>query len=79
MAGITGQQRMFTPPRHMILPLVLPEVRVSLIFNVHYSMYLIWILVLNADFPDLLDCTHRFRLRIVPFNYLDTLNLTTDN
>jgi hypothetical protein len=37
-AGVTGQQRMLTPPRHLILPLVLPEVRVSLIFTVDYSM-----------------------------------------
>jgi hypothetical protein len=59
-AGVTGQQRMLTPPRHLILPLVLPEVRVSLIFTVDYSMYLIWTLVLTADFTDLLDWTHRF-------------------
>jgi hypothetical protein len=37
-AGVTGQQRMLTPPWHLILPLVLPEVRVSRIFTVNYSM-----------------------------------------
>jgi hypothetical protein len=29
-AGVTGQQRMLTPPRHLILPLHLSEVRVAL-------------------------------------------------
>jgi hypothetical protein len=66
-AGVTGQQRMLTPPRHLILPLGLPEVHVSLIFSVDYSMYLIWALVLTADFSVLPDWTRRFCLRIVPF------------
>jgi hypothetical protein len=48
---LCGMQRMLTPPRHLILPLLLPEVGVSLIFTVDYSMYLIWTLVLTADFP----------------------------
>jgi hypothetical protein len=48
----------YRKPVHLILPLVLPEVRVSLIFNVNYSMYLIWTLMLTADFRDLLDWTH---------------------
>jgi hypothetical protein len=50
MAGVTGQQRMLTPPRHLILPLVFPGVHVSLIFIVDYAMYLIWALILTADF-----------------------------
>jgi hypothetical protein len=29
-AGVTGQQRMLTPPRHLILPSHLSEVRVAL-------------------------------------------------
>jgi hypothetical protein len=41
MAGVTGQQRMLTPPRHPILSLVFPGARVSLIFTVDYSIYLI--------------------------------------
>jgi hypothetical protein len=41
--------------RHLILPLVLPEVRVSLIFTVDHSMYLISTLVLTADFSALPD------------------------
>jgi hypothetical protein len=28
MAGVIGQQRMLTPPRHLIPPLVYPDVRV---------------------------------------------------
>jgi hypothetical protein len=62
MAGVTGQQRMLTLPRHLILPLVLAEVRVSLLFTVDYSMYFIWTLVLTADFSILPDWTHRFWL-----------------
>jgi hypothetical protein len=42
-AGVTGQQG-------MILPLVFPVVRVTLIVTVDYSMYLIWALNLTADF-----------------------------
>ena len=32
-AGVTGQQRMLTPPRHLILPSHLLEVRVALHSN----------------------------------------------
>jgi hypothetical protein len=39
-AGLTGQQGMLTPPWHLIPPLVFPGVRVSLIFNVDYSINL---------------------------------------
>jgi hypothetical protein len=67
--GMTGQQRMFTPPRHLILPLVLPDVRASPIFTMDYSIYLILTLVLTADFSVLLDGTHRFWLQIVPFTW----------
>ena len=31
MLGVTGQQRMLTPPQHLILPLVIAEVHVNLI------------------------------------------------
>jgi hypothetical protein len=41
---------MLTPSRHLILLLVFPGVRVSLIFNVDYFIYLIWALILTADF-----------------------------
>jgi hypothetical protein len=30
-AGVTGQQGMLTHPRHLILPLLFPEVRVTLV------------------------------------------------
>jgi hypothetical protein len=49
MTGVTGQQRMRTPSRHLILPLVFPGVRVSLIFNMDYFIYLICALILTAD------------------------------
>ena len=59
-AGVTGQQRMLTPSRHLILPLVFPVVCVSLIFDVDYFIYLICALILTADFSVLPDWTHRF-------------------
>jgi hypothetical protein len=40
MAGVTGRQGMLNPPRHLISPLVFPEVRVSLIFNVECPIYM---------------------------------------
>jgi ABC-type proline/glycine betaine transport system permease subunit len=49
-AGVTGQQRMLTPSQHLILPLVFPGVRVSLIFIVDYFICLIWALILTAGF-----------------------------
>jgi hypothetical protein len=51
MAGVTGQQRMLTPPWHLILPLLFPGICVSLMMTVDYSIYLIWALILPADFP----------------------------
>jgi hypothetical protein len=46
----SNQQGMLTPPRHLILPLVLPGVHVSLIFDVDYSMYLVRAMLLIAYF-----------------------------
>jgi hypothetical protein len=65
--GVTGQKGMLTP-RHLLVPLVCPGVRVSLIFNVDYSMYvyLIWALLLTADFSVYL-AGFCFLLRIVLF------------
>jgi hypothetical protein len=50
MADVTDQQRMLTPARHLILPLVLPGFRLSLIFTVEYFIYLIRALILTANF-----------------------------
>jgi hypothetical protein len=41
---------MLTPPKHLIPPLVFPEVLVNLIVTVDYSIYLIWKLISSADF-----------------------------
>jgi hypothetical protein len=41
---------MLTHPRQLILPLVTSKARVSMIFTMNYSMYLMWTLVLTADF-----------------------------
>jgi hypothetical protein len=49
-AGVTGRQGMLTHPRHLIPPLVFPKVLVSMIFIMHCSIYLIWKLILTADF-----------------------------
>jgi hypothetical protein len=38
MAGVTGQQMMVTPPRHMILPLHLSVVRVALHSILYYLL-----------------------------------------
>jgi hypothetical protein len=38
------------PPRQIIPSLVFPEVRVSLIFTMDYSIHLVWILILTTDF-----------------------------
>ena len=77
-AGVTGQQGMLTPPRHLIPLLVFPGVRVSLIFNVDYLMYLIWTLILTADFSvNLTSCTDSDS-GLVRFRNFDTLILTTD-
>jgi hypothetical protein len=40
-AGVAGRRRVLAPPWRLILPLVLPEVRVSPIFTMDYSIYLI--------------------------------------
>jgi hypothetical protein len=69
MESVTSQQRMLTLPRYMILHLVFPGVRVNLIFTEDYSMYLIWALILTADFFRLSDWTHWFWLRIVLFTW----------
>jgi hypothetical protein len=75
--GLTGQQRMLTPPRHLILPLVFPGVCVSLM-SLNYSMYLIWALILTADFSVYLAGLTDFVCRLFGSLNLDTLNLTTD-
>jgi hypothetical protein len=62
-AVVTGQQRMLTPLRHLILPLVCPVVRISLIFHwiipCTWSGLWIW-------------------LRVFPFTWLYSLVLTAD-
>jgi hypothetical protein len=77
-AGVTGQQRMLTPPRHLILPLVFTGVRVSLIFTVDYSTYLIRALILTADFSVYLAGFTDFDCGLFRSPNLDTLNLTID-
>jgi hypothetical protein len=76
--GVTGQQRMLTPSRHLILPLVFPGVRVSLIFNVDYFIYLIRALILTADFSVYLTWLTDFDCGLFRLRNFDTLNLTTD-
>jgi hypothetical protein len=49
-AVVTGQQRMLTPPWHLMLPLVFPGVRVSLIFTVKYILPDLDSPMLTADF-----------------------------
>jgi hypothetical protein len=49
---VIGQQRMLTPPRHLIPSLIIPEVRVSPVFTVDCSLtgiQCLWIVPL----PDL--------------------------
>jgi hypothetical protein len=75
--SVTGQQRMLTPPRHLILPLV-PEVRVGLIFTLDYSMYLIWVLIWTAEFSVYLAGLTDFDCGFFRSPNIDTLNLTTD-
>jgi hypothetical protein len=77
-AGVTGQQRMLTPSRHLILPLVFPGVRVSLIFTVDYFIYLICALILTADFSVYLAWLTDFDCGLLRLPNFDTLNLTTD-
>jgi hypothetical protein len=76
--GVTCQQRMFTPPRHMVLPFVFPGVRVSLIFTMDYSVYLIWELIVTADFSVHLARLTDFDHGLFCSLNLDTLNSTTD-
>jgi hypothetical protein len=63
---MTGQQRMLTPLRYMILPLVFPGVHISLIFA-----RLFYVPDLDTDFVCRFFClpgwTHRFWLCILPF------------
>jgi hypothetical protein len=74
-ADATAQQRMLTPSRHLILPLVFPVVCGSLIFNVDYFIYLICTLNLTAEFSLYLallidfDCG-LFRLPKFDYRYL---------
>jgi hypothetical protein len=62
-AGLTDWKVMLTPPWHLIPPLVISGIHVSLICIVDCSIYLIWTLILTADFS---------------FSWLDTLILTAD-
>jgi hypothetical protein len=78
MACVTGQQRMLTPPLHLILPLVFPGVRVSLIFIVDYSTYPILALVLTADLSVYLAGLTDYDCGLIRSPNPDTLNLTTD-
>jgi hypothetical protein len=68
---------MLTPPRHLILPMVFPVVRVSLILNGLF-MYLIWTLILTADFSVYLAGLIDFDCGLFHPPNLDTMNLTTD-
>jgi ABC-type sugar transport system permease subunit len=91
MVGVSGRQRMLTPPRHLLLHLVFPGIRVSLVFTVDYSMYMIWALTLTADFPSTwldsliltADCfvhlvwTHRFWLLMFEFEMGLTAGVTS--
>jgi hypothetical protein len=77
-AGVTGQQRMLTPPRHLILPEGVPEVRVSLIFTVDYSTYPIWALILTTGFFVYVAGLTNFDCGLFRSPNLDTLNLITD-
>jgi ABC-type proline/glycine betaine transport system permease subunit len=76
--GVTGQQRMLTLPRHLNLPLVFPGVRVSLVFTVDYSMYLIKALILTVDFSVYLAGLSDFDCGLFHSSNLDALNLSTD-
>jgi hypothetical protein len=78
MAGVTGQQRMLIPSRYLILPLVFLGVRVSLIFNVDYFIYLVCALILTADFSVYLARLTDFDCGLFRLLNFDTLNLTTD-
>jgi hypothetical protein len=77
-ACVTGQQGMLTSPRHLILPLVIPGVRVSLILTVDYSAYLIRTVILTADFSVYLTVRADFDCRLFLLPNLDTVILTTD-
>jgi hypothetical protein len=74
MAGVTGQQRMLTPPRHLILPLVTPEVCVSLIISC--TWYGHWFLLRIVPFY--LTGIADFDCVLIRSPNLDTLILTTD-
>jgi hypothetical protein len=78
MAGVTGQQRMLTPTQHLIVPLVFPGVRVSLILTMDYFIYLIWTLILTADFSVYLAVLTDFDCGLFRSPNLDTLNSNTD-
>jgi hypothetical protein len=67
---------MLPPLRHLILPLVFPGIRVSLVFIVDYSMYLIWALILTADFSVYMARLTEFDCGLFRSLNLDTLNLT---
>jgi hypothetical protein len=51
MAGVTGQQKILTPPRHLILPLRLSGVRVALhsilYLNFDYVLHIVSLTILH--------------------------------
>jgi hypothetical protein len=75
-AGVTGQQGMLTPLRHLIPPLVFPVVCVSLILTGLFH-YLIWVLICTSDFSIYLAGLIDYDCRLFHSPNLDTLNLTT--
>jgi hypothetical protein len=75
---LTGQQRILTPSRHLMLPLVFPGVLVSLIFTVDYFIYLLCALIFTADFSVYLAWLTDFDCGLFRLPNFDTLNLTTD-
>jgi hypothetical protein len=76
--GVTDQQEVVTPPRHLIPPLVFPEVCVSLIVTMSCCIYLIWALILTANFSVYLTRRSVVDCRLFCLSNLDTLILPTD-
>ena len=79
-ASVTAREGKISPPRHLILhvPLVFPGVRVSMVFNEDYSMYLIWALILKENFYVYLTGLIDSDCGLFRSPSLDTMMLTTE-
>jgi hypothetical protein len=64
MACVTGQQRMLTPPRHLILPLHLSGTRVAL-HSILYLLFGLWLCFTQ--------CILRYFLSSITDHFLETL------